>query len=274
MPIQITGLPINTVISEIFTFEEKAKLGTLSPYTASTSVVGEATQSGWHTIATLNNPKGSATFTIENFNDLHHDIVVFNASSAYGENSINVISANRYASGGVAHIRLLYSSIDRINGGAILQIYISSSFKFKITMDDNGVIDGGGFVLSTPVLDAYPLNSIQDDDAYIRYVDRYNSKKYYPTLINGWVNYDLPRAVYYRKDINGMVHIAGLVKNGVNNTCFTLPIGFRPEMPIYFTSYSSTGYAKIVVLTTGEVKFQASSLVYTSLNIPLFEAYN
>ena len=274
MPIQITGLPINTVTSEIFTFEEKAKLGTLSKYTESTNIVGESTQAGWHTIATLNNPKGNATFTIENSNALHHDIVVFNASSTYGNNNISVISANRYDFGGVIHIRFLYSSTDRVNGGAILQIYISSSFKFKITMDDNGVIDGEGFVLATPALDDSPLGWVQDDDAYIRYVDSYGSKKYYPTLINGWVNYDSTRTVFYRKDMNGMVSISGLIKSGINDTCFTLPVGFRPKMHIYFTSYSQSSHARMVVMSSGEVQLHESSSLYTSLSIHLFEAYN
>jgi len=275
MPTQITALPINTVQSEIFTFDEKAKLGTLSPYTESTNIVGAAAPTtGWYTIARLNNYKGNATFTIEDFSSPRHDIVVFNASSVYGNNRINVISANRYQSWGVAHIRFLYSSTDRVFGGAVLQIYIYASPKLNITMDDNGVVEGEGFVLTPPALDDSPLNLVQDDDAYIRYVDRYGSKKYYPTLINGWVNYDLDRAVSYRKDMNGMVSITGLIKSGINGTCFTLPGGFRPKMHMHFTSYSQTGHARMVILSSGEVQLQESSSVYTSLNIPLFEAYN
>jgi len=274
MSTQITSLPVNTVTSQVFTFEEKAKLGTLSQYTESTNIVGEATQSGWYTIAILNNYKGNATFTIENFSSPNHDIVVFNASSVYGNNSINVISANRYDFVGVVHVRFLYSSTDRTYGGAVLQIYITSSLKFKITMDDNGVIAGEGFVLTTPILDNSPLNLVQDDNAYIRYVDRYGSKKYYPPLVNGWVSYDSARAVAYKKDMNGMVSITGLVKNGINGTCFILPIGFRPKVNIYFASFSESGHARIAILSNGEVNFWESSSVLTSLNIPLFEAYN
>lgn len=52
-----------------------------------------------------------------------------------------------------------------------------------------------------------------------------------PTLVNSWTNYgsDHPPAGYM-KDIFGVVHLRGLIKNGSSASAvmFTLPVGYRP----------------------------------------------
>lgn len=52
-----------------------------------------------------------------------------------------------------------------------------------------------------------------------------------PTLLNGWEAFDLNTysTVKYFKDQFGFVHFHGLLKNGtVNQSAFTLPVGYRP----------------------------------------------
>lgn len=52
----------------------------------------------------------------------------------------------------------------------------------------------------------------------------------YPTLINGWTNYDSAGwgpARYFRL-VGGIVTIEGLIKGTNNTVAFVLPVGFRP----------------------------------------------
>jgi len=77
-----------------------------------------------------------------------------------------------------------------------------------------------------------------------------------PTLLNGWVNFGAPYgdAKYY-KDEFGIVHLEGFIKSGtVNQTCFQLPLGYRPEKALLIPCFSNGTIGVIVITVLGEVQ--------------------
>lgn len=86
------------------------------------------------------------------------------------------------------------------------------------------------------------------------------------TLLNGWTNYDPTNygtASYY-KDSNNIVHLRGLVKNGVphNTVIFSLPIDYRPIKnsihPVLTSSSSTDSIGRMNVNHNGDVLFGLS----------------
>lgn len=77
-----------------------------------------------------------------------------------------------------------------------------------------------------------------------------------PTLLNGWVNYNLGyEAAGYYKDIFGVVRIRGLIKSGSIGTfvVFSLPVGFRPTKDYIFTAFGESGLYRLDVKSSGDV---------------------
>jgi hypothetical protein len=97
-----------------------------------------------------------------------------------------------------------------------------------------------------------------------------------PTLQSSWVNYGgvFETARYMRQ--NGMTIIQGLVKSGTvgaGNPIFTLPAGFRPRAQIMFPSVGNSAFARIDVLSTGEVEPTVGSTTWTNLTGIAFPAF-
>jgi hypothetical protein len=72
---------------------------------------------------------------------------------------------------------------------------------------------------------------------------------------NGWLNH-IPTA-RYRKDAAGRVQLAGAVKSGsaMGTTAFTLPVGYRPDQPVYLACMTNGGvYGMVAIETDGSVK--------------------
>lgn len=81
-----------------------------------------------------------------------------------------------------------------------------------------------------------------------------------PTLVNGWLPYGGGFSTPgYLKDASGIVHLRGLVKNGVigagtAGTIFTLPVGFRPEfIQLLASTASPNAFARTDVDQAGNV---------------------
>lgn len=92
-----------------------------------------------------------------------------------------------------------------------------------------------------------------------------------PAFQNSWVNYDTTpgwQHAGFWKDPLGMVHLRGLVKDGtLSNPIFTLPPGHRPMSGSeLFCTYSSTGAARIDVMSDGRVLCLAGGTAYLSLS--------
>ena len=93
-----------------------------------------------------------------------------------------------------------------------------------------------------------------------------------PNLQNGWVNYGdgfAPISMY--KDLKGVVHLRGLIKNGLNqqNTVIVnLPAGYRPVHghQIYAVPNGVNTAGRIDVETDGDVVFRGISNAYISLD--------
>ncbi|MBF4693629.1 hypothetical protein [Fusibacter ferrireducens] len=78
-----------------------------------------------------------------------------------------------------------------------------------------------------------------------------------PTLLNGWVNYGLTyeTAGYYKDDF-GVVHLKGLIKNGITTpgtTLFTLPTGYRTNLNKDIVTISNSVEAIIRIYSSGNV---------------------
>lgn len=103
------------------------------------------------------------------------------------------------------------------------------------------------------------------------------------TLENSWVNYSATetsgdfRYARYWKDANGIIHLEGLVKDGVvtaGTTVLTLPVGFRPAGTLLFlTPASGPAFARTDVRANGQVTTNTGwSSSYTSLSGISFRA--
>lgn len=89
------------------------------------------------------------------------------------------------------------------------------------------------------------------------------------SLAGAWVNFG---GVYapagYWKDINGMVHLRGLVKSGaIPSTIFTLATGYRPaaNMNVYQIVVSNNGVGVVEIQSGGAVVAQAGNNTHFSL---------
>jgi len=96
-----------------------------------------------------------------------------------------------------------------------------------------------------------------------------------PSFENGWVNYSSSynTAAFY-KDVEGFVHLKGLVKNGtVNTTIFTLPTGYRPGRQwLMITETNSNTDCRLDVKTNGNIGTQGGSSAWVSLDGIIFYA--
>lgn len=93
--------------------------------------------------------------------------------------------------------------------------------------------------------------------------------RFYPTLINGWEKYFDYSPSFY-KDSSGLVHLEGIVKNGVmDKAIFVLPKGFRPKnspLLIGVASHNQTSSSRIEVGADGQVIVYNASAVWTNLS--------
>lgn len=98
-----------------------------------------------------------------------------------------------------------------------------------------------------------------------------------PTLLNSWVNTDTgtnSTAGYYKDDMS-RVYLKGLLKDGSTtafNTIFNLPAGYRPAQNKQFIVGCSTGVAKVIITSGGDVLFQVGSNSEFSLDGISFRA--
>lgn len=92
-----------------------------------------------------------------------------------------------------------------------------------------------------------------------------------PTLLNGWVNFDPTSwaVVSYWRDASGVVHIEGLIKDGVTvagTVIFALPEGHRPSSNLVFVEWGNLGSCRIDVKVDGTVTAESNvSAAFTSL---------
>jgi hypothetical protein len=94
---------------------------------------------------------------------------------------------------------------------------------------------------------------------------------FFPTLLNGWVNYDTTAfgPTFYTKDKTGMVTINGIIKNGTvtaGTTLFTLPTGFRPAIQLITAGVALDLIHRTDTKTNGDVILgTAGNAGYTGL---------
>lgn len=97
-----------------------------------------------------------------------------------------------------------------------------------------------------------------------------------PTLLNSWTNYGSTyRSAGYWKDIQGQVHLVGMVAGGTpgsGSVVFTLPEGYRPSKDEIFVSVGNAAFAEIIVRSSGNVIIVVGSGTWTSLSGITFKA--
>lgn len=101
----------------------------------------------------------------------------------------------------------------------------------------------------------------------------YQSMIYTPTLLGAWVNYDPTQTTWqgarYWIGSDGMVHLSGVIKDGVLNTdAFQLPLGFTPSTYKRFvgSALSSTIVNDIYIAPGGEVRPVAGTNTFVCLD--------
>lgn len=125
-----------------------------------------------------------------------------------------------------------------------------------------------GTAAATPAAPSTPTGglilaeiSVPANDTAIGAAQITDKRKYFytevlrvPTFINSWVA-ETGYAVGYRKDLAGIVRLAGRIKTGTAGTiAFALPTGFRPLQAYSgIANTSGTGVGKVNIATNGEV---------------------
>lgn len=96
-----------------------------------------------------------------------------------------------------------------------------------------------------------------------------------PTLLNSWVNFGAPyNSAGYYKDPFGIVHMRGMLANGVmGSTMFNLPIGYRPMAQEVFPAISGNTIGRIDVAPYGDVIMTFGANSFISLDGMSFKAY-
>lgn len=95
------------------------------------------------------------------------------------------------------------------------------------------------------------------------------------TFLNSWVNHspDIFNSAAYFKDLFGVVHLKGLVKDGtIGQAIFTLPEGYRPSKRELFVTISTNAIGKIYIHTDGNVSAEIGNNTYFSLDGVTFRA--
>lgn len=81
------------------------------------------------------------------------------------------------------------------------------------------------------------------------------------TLQNGWQNYaDYHGLARYFKDISGVVHLSGLVRNGTAGASIAvLPTGYRPANRLIFRTMTQYGAGRLNIDSNGAVRPEADA---------------
>lgn len=88
-----------------------------------------------------------------------------------------------------------------------------------------------------------------------------------PTLLNSWINFGVPlNSAGYFKDGLGIIHLRGVVKDGIAATIFILPIGYRPANQEVFVIVSNNIIGRLDIKTDGSIYGQIYNNAYVSLD--------
>lgn len=96
-----------------------------------------------------------------------------------------------------------------------------------------------------------------------------------PAYQNGWVEYNTTYGgASFRKDVQGFVHLRGLIKNGtLNSTMFTLPVGYRPAKHIIIAVQTNSVGNRLDIRLDGTVRMDSGgSNAWVSLSNAVFQA--
>lgn len=89
-----------------------------------------------------------------------------------------------------------------------------------------------------------------------------------PTLLNGWVNFGSQYYnAGYRRDVNGMVTLRGLLKSGTSQTLFILPTSYSPQSSLLIATVANgIGTARVKILSDGKVQMPEYSSAWSGLD--------
>jgi hypothetical protein len=134
------------------------------------------------------------------------------------------------------------------------------SATFKVPTNRSAQIDS--------LLESASLQSKQIESK----ADKVQEDRIYPTFLNGWTAVSGTEPSYY-KDEFGVVNLEGRITGGTTGVAmFSLPSGYRPAKNRFFASNSSTAFARVYVLTTGNVICDVGGTTSISLDGISFRA--
>ncbi|MEE4561960.1 hypothetical protein [Paenibacillus polymyxa] len=164
---------------------------------------------------------------------------------------------------GVAFARLVVGLYDPTD---------SFSTTYFMTADSPSAPFTGSYAANEKTLLTDLVDSVQKNTERVsvlenKKADKDNPAWITPTLLNGWVPYDVQtgtgyRTAQYYKDSSNRVHMRGLINSGaktVGTVLFKLPQGYRPEFAVTFivamayANTTATYHSRVTVLRTGDV---------------------
>lgn len=87
-----------------------------------------------------------------------------------------------------------------------------------------------------------------------------------PAFVNSWANTS-GSVVYFWKDANGVVHLAGQMENGTTGVAFTLPTTYRPPFQEQFHTETGVTVADVYVGTDGVVTISMASYPASTISL-------
>jgi hypothetical protein len=146
---------------------------TSKPYlTEQNQVSASIGTSGWYTIA-----QGSARthgkFTISDKQSGRHNLIVLQATGAYGKLALSVLQGVRFSTETIRHARIIYPSSDRTYGTYKLQLYLTNpSYSLNVVQHQDAALNSGwsNWSLINPTLENLPSGYSELSSARINHI--------------------------------------------------------------------------------------------------------
>ena len=119
----------------------------------------------WVTIAQVPSQGGRAygEFIVYDTDSSKHNIVKIIASHTYGQSVVACVGGNRYGTRTIAHVRVLHGTVDRLNDGAKLQVYIENTCALRVrALMINQISGWSAWSEMTPVVEGTPAGWAED----------------------------------------------------------------------------------------------------------------
>lgn len=135
------------------------------PVLSAERVLASVPAGSWVTIAQVPSQGGRAygEFIVYDTDSGKHSIVKIIASHSYGQSVVACVGGNRFGTRTIAHVRVLYGTVDRTYDGAKLQVYIENTCTLRVrALMINQISGWSAWSEMTPVVEGTPAGWAED----------------------------------------------------------------------------------------------------------------